>query len=120
MQKRIWISTTRFSEFFRRLLEQYRRGVRVEIDGARHSDADIDSLIASWCTNTKIRATHDFALWQGEVQLFGFHDSPRQLWAACSELPFVETLQREHIIRYEILEQKQSGIWSCIKSLFRA
>jgi hypothetical protein len=120
MEKRIWISTTRFSEVFRRLLQKYRQGVRVEIDGVRHSDADIDSLIASWCTNAKICVTRDFGLWQGEAQLFGFHDSPRQLWAACSELPFIETLQRENIIRYEILEHKRVGIWSCIMSFFRA
>ena len=120
MQKLIWISTTRFSEFFRRLLHQYRDGVRVEIDGSDYGDDDIDSLIASWCTNGKIRSTRDFALWQGDTKLFGFHDSPRQLWAACSELPFVEALEREHIVRYKILERKQSGILSWVKGFFGA
>src|SRR5258707_1365513 len=120
MQKVIWITTTRFSEFFRRLLHQYREDVRVEIDGARYGDADLDSLIASWCTNAKIEDTRNFRLWRGEAELFGFHDSPRDgIWAAQSELPFVQALAQEHIVRYRMTHVEESHVWSWIKSLFR-
>jgi hypothetical protein len=121
MQKFLSIRTTRYSEFFRRLLQQYREGVRVEVDGARYSEADLDSLIESWCTNAKIRATRNFSLWRGETELFGFHDSPDELWAADSESAFIESLEREHLLRVRHFRPRERrSIWSCIKSWFSA
>jgi len=39
------------------------------------------------------------------VELFAFHDHPRELFAAVSERPFVEKLHAEQVLRYRIMEK---------------
>ena len=97
MQQLIAIETTRYSEFFRRLFAEYAAHITIEIGSSRFSSDDIPRLFAEWCSNAEICRTRHFRLLRAGVELFGFHDHPRELFAAMSERPFVERLQSEQI-----------------------
>lgn len=101
--KLISVVTTQYSEFFQRLFQEYTNETAVVIDLRHYSPSDFPKLIANWCTNAKISDTREFRLLCGSVELFGFHDHPDELWAAYSELPFIERLAAERIIRYRVL-----------------
>ena len=103
MAKLISIETTRYSEFFRRLLCEYAESVTLEIGKDSYSSADVPRLLSEWCTNQEICGTRHFRLLRGDVELFGFHDHPRELWAATSELPFVEQLHSDAVVTYRVL-----------------
>lgn len=102
MDKIIEIETTRHSALFRRILGEYDSGVEIRIDGQSYGDGDIEGLLSDWCTNNRIRRTRDFELVRDGRTLFKFHDGPDELFAAYSQLPFVECLRSERIIRYSI------------------
>ena len=112
MPKLIAIETTRYSEFFRRLFAEYADGVEIEIDSRRLSSGDIPRLLTDWCSNAEICQTQHFKLSRGGVELFSFHDHPRELFAALSEQPFLERLHAERILRYSIT--KEHNPWSLI------
>jgi hypothetical protein len=102
-KKLIAIETKRYSEFFRRLLQEYKVGSRVKLDGKTFGAEQLPQLIAEWCTNEQIKKTKDFKLSRGKIDLFGFHDSPDEMWAVETELPFVEQLANEKILRFRIM-----------------
>jgi hypothetical protein len=98
----ITIDTTRYSQFFRRVLAKYTQDVIAEIDGRKYHPAEFPSLSNTWATNASISRTRDFVLKQGTKELFGFHDHPSQMWGALSELPFLQELAEERIIRIKV------------------
>jgi hypothetical protein len=104
MQQLIGIETTRYSEFFRCLFAEYSDGVTIEIGSSRYSSGDIPHLLAEWCSNAEISRTQHFRLLRAGVELFGFHDHPRELFAEMSERSFVERLQGEQILRYRVYD----------------
>ncbi len=97
------IETSKYSILFKRIFSEraYCTDVLISIDGQQYADADIESLLATWCTNSTIRSTHNFQLSRAGQALFGFHDGPSELWAASSERPFLQQLRNEGLIRYE-------------------
>jgi hypothetical protein len=99
--KLISIRTKRYSAVLRRLLQEYTRDTTAVIDSKRFASSDFPQLIASWCTNDRIRATHDFKLCRGRTELAGFHDTPDALWIVESELAFVQRLAAEKLLRYD-------------------
>jgi hypothetical protein len=103
----ISIETTRYSEFFRHVLKEYSDGVSIEVGNNLYSSSDIPRLLEEWCTNAQICRTRNFKLVRGGLELFSFHDHPRELIAAMSELSFVEKLYAEKVLRFRVL--KQSG-----------
>lgn len=105
MKQLIGIETTRYSEFFRRLFAEYAASVTIEIGNGRYSSADVPRLLAEWCSNAEICRTQHFRLLRSGVELFGFHDHPRELFAAMSERSFVERLQAEQILRYRVYDR---------------
>lgn len=108
----ISVVTTRYSEFFQRLFQEYTNATAVVIDLRHYSPSDFPELIANWCTNAKISETREFRLLCGNVELFGFHDHPDELWAAYSELPFIERLASERIVRYRVLPARsKQPVW---------
>lgn len=102
--KIIWITTTKYSTLFQRILQTYTENVEIVVDGKHYADADLLVLLTTWCTNKRIKQTHNFQLSQCGRELFGFHDGPAELWAAYTELPFVQQLRAERLIRYEVVE----------------
>lgn len=92
------------------MLEHYASlDVVVLLDGVTHSGTEaIRRLAVEWCANQKIRAAHDFLLRKSSLELFGFHDGPEELWAAPSELAFVESLAAQKLLRYRVLQQAPS------------
>ena len=85
----------------RRLLQEYSRDTTAVVDRKRFASADFPRLVASWCTNTRIRATRDFKLLRQRTEIAGFHDTPDEMWIAATELPFVQRLAEEKLIRYD-------------------
>jgi len=97
------IETKRYSEFFRRLFQEYDSGSQVTIDGKRFTVAQFPHLIADWCSNSQIKKTKNFKLSRGKTDLFGFHDKPDELWAAETELSFIERLAADKLVRFRIM-----------------
>jgi len=102
----IGIETTRYSAFFRCLLQEYGEGTLVKVDAVQYHSPQYAELAEQWCINEKIVGTRDFVLTRNGVELFGFHDHPEQLWAAYSELPFIERLAAEKIVRFKVSEER--------------
>jgi hypothetical protein len=98
----IWIKTHKYSTLLRRIFEEYKKNAEIYIEGHRYSEYDIPQLLDNWCTNRIITRTINFSLKKDGMELFGFHDTPDEFWAAMSERPFVERLASERIIRYRI------------------
>ena len=92
----------------------------IMIDGKRHSEHDIPDLLATWCTNNRIRQTHNFQLVQSGKEIFSFHDGPRDILVAYSELSFIQQLRAERLIRYDVVAVAPpgTGVWSQIKTAF--
>ena len=103
MGKTIWIKTTRHSALFRAILRTYSTGTTIRIDGRTYGEDDIENLLETWCTNSRIRATRDFALARDGRVLFSFHDSPDHVWAAYSELEFIQQLRAQKIARFTVV-----------------
>jgi hypothetical protein len=99
----ISVQTTRYSEFFRRLLQEYGTDSQAAIDGKNFSAEQFPQLIADWCVNDQIKKTRNFRLSRGKTDLFGFHDSPDEFWAAETELPFIERLAGDKLVRFRIM-----------------
>jgi len=99
----IWIQTPKYSTLFRRILETYTQDVEIVIDGKHYFDNDLATLLTTWCTNKRIKQTHNFRLNQHGIQLFSLHDGPLHVLAAYSELPFIQQLYAEQIIHYETI-----------------
>jgi len=99
--KLIWLRTKRYSAVLRRLLQEYSSEATAVIDRERFASSEFPQLIASWCTNARILSTRDFKLLRGHREVAGFHDTPDEMWIADTELPFVQKLAAEKLIRYE-------------------
>jgi hypothetical protein len=102
----ISIETTRYSEFFRRLFNEYGNDTRASIDSRTVEGRDFAQFVDEWCVNDRIKQTKNFSLHRGKTELFGFHDHPRELWAATTELPFVERLAAEQIVRFKVVKSR--------------
>ena len=99
MSQLISIETKRYSEFFRRVLVAYGDNAAIRIDGQRMAAAD---ALDHWCKNAVICETRDFVLMRNGVEVCGFHDHPSETWMIESELPFVERLVEERIVRARV------------------
>jgi len=99
--KLISIHTKRYSVFIRRLLEEYSEDTTAVVDRKRFPSSEFPRLISTWCVNAKIRATRDFKLVRRRMEIAGFHDTPDDMFIAATELPFVQRLAAEKIIRYD-------------------
>jgi hypothetical protein len=103
----IAIETSRYSTVLRRILEAYVDGSEVRIDGSVFRGKEIRDLLANWCTNSRIKKTRNFLLSRDGRELFGFHDHPSELWAASSELQFVEALRLDGLARTRVLRKSR-------------
>ena len=125
MSNLIWIHTRRYSTLIKRIFEEYHENVEIYIEGYRYTDNDVPKLLKDWCTNRIIKRTLDFSLKRNHVELFGFHDTPDEFWAASSERPFVERLANEKIVRFRVYPHAQEVFSgnksksSLVKSLYK-
>ena len=103
------VQTTRYSELLRRILNQYGDGTLASVDGKKFSGSGFTELIKDWCKNARICRTRDFSLTRSGVPLFGFHDHPSEFWAVASELPFIQQLAEEGIVRSNFGYTKKFG-----------
>jgi len=93
-------TTSRYSLLLRRILEHYREEGTVRVNSTTYAGEGIDDLLARWCTNRRIRATRDFAVFSGGAEVLGWHDHPREMWVAPSERSFFDQLCTDRVIRY--------------------
>ena len=118
----IWVKTRRYSRVLEAILREYGPGAVVRIDGVTYAGPGVATLLHTWCTNRSITNTINFELIRDGTTLFGFHDHPRDLWAAPSERQFVERLHREGLASHRVLPVDAGGLnWLVqrLKGLFR-
>jgi len=104
------IETTRYSAVVAAFVERYPSAVPL-LD-KRHVTAPIDK----WCTNANLKSAIDFSLQQESVELLGFHDGPRNMWASADALPLVEELASRSVLRFSVARVRQP---SFLERLFR-
>ncbi|MHC4396839.1 MAG: hypothetical protein ACYS1A_14410 [Planctomycetota bacterium] len=102
MSNLIFIKTRRYSTLLKRIFEEYNENIEIYYESYRYTEKDIPEILKDWCSNSILKKTIDFKLIQNGKELFGFHDTPDNFWAAISERPFIERLAKEKVIRYRI------------------
>lgn len=103
MTHAIAVTTTKHSEFFRRLFVRYATECTVVVDGRRYGAAELEQLQQSWCTNAKIRASREFRLTVGGRFVASFGDSVAELMIAVEEREWIHALSEERLLRYKVL-----------------
>jgi len=98
----ISIETQSFRKFFKAVCEEYKTEITTMIDGKEFYANDHDWLIANWCNRSNLSKTINFVIKKDDNEIFGFHDSPYNLWADVSQLDFLEKLRGQKIIKYDI------------------
>lgn len=124
MKTLITIETTRYSEALRRILTTFAKDaeVRITYDRARPETfrgAEVQELIENWCTNERITKTRNFSLRKSGVELFGFHDHPKNFWADISTMPFIQGLAAEKVVRYKVSEVRSASPWAWFQRMRR-
>ncbi len=97
----ISIETNKFRTFFKAVCEEYKSEITTIIDGKKYYANDHEWLIANWCNRKNLSKTINFLIKKDDKEIFGFHDSPDNLWASEDQLPFLERLRQQRIIKYE-------------------
>ena len=92
------IQTTRHSAIVRKFLERYPGSVKI-------NRKVVQEPPDAWCTNKRLYNSIDFALVHGGVEVLGFHDGPRNMWAHETTLPLVEQLARERMLRFTVVRE---------------
>lgn len=101
----VTIDTTRFSTVVAAFLERYPDAV-AKLDKRTQA-----SPIGQWCTNAALLRAINFSLSRGRVELLGFHDGPRNMWAAIETLPLVEELAAQRVLRFKVAEARSSSLF---------
>jgi len=89
------IETTRYSAVAREFVERY-PGI-IQIDRKV-----VQEPLDSWCTNQRLCDSIDFSLVHRGLEVLGFHDGPRNMWAHESTLPLVQQLAHERFLRFRL------------------
>jgi hypothetical protein len=88
------IDTTRFSMVVAAFVKAYPSAVAY-LDKVAQTDS-----LERWCTNERLKSAIDFSLAEAGVELLGFHDGPRNMWASDSAMPVVVALADQSVLRY--------------------
>jgi hypothetical protein len=127
MKSLIGIEITRHSTFIKRVLNEFNRDVLIKISMEFYSlnsvkiyhEEDIPELLRYWCINKNLQRTTFFNLKQNEEELFGFWDSPVNMWADISVLSFIERISAEKIIRFNIVKKEPFFLFSWLNKMTR-
>lgn len=92
--KVLWLRTTRVSAVIAAFVARY-APAEVKLDKAPVSGAQ-----ETWCTNSQLKRARDLSLVHNGVEVLGFHDGPRNMWAHESVRPFVEELRERKLLRF--------------------
>ncbi len=69
--------------------------------------------IDAWCTNQRLKSARDFSLTHNEVELLGFHDGYKNMWAHESTQPLLDSLVSQRVTRYTVTRQSEGrGLFS--------
>jgi len=97
----ISIETKSFRKFIRELCDEYGDKLIIRIDGKKYTVSNRDWILSTWCNREYLRKTFNFSVLLDNDEIFGFHDSPDNLWADRSQLKFVMKLNEKKILKYE-------------------
>ena len=97
----IHIETKSFRKFIKEVLEEYGSKIIFRIDGLKYTIEDYNWLVFTWSNKKPLKKTNNFSAFLEGDEVFGFHDSPDNLWADRSQLQFVLKLSEMNIIKYE-------------------
>lgn len=100
----IAIHTTRYSAVVAAFVQRYPQAT------ARLDQQIQTAALATWCTNRTLRSAIDFTLVHNKIELLGFHDGPRHMWAAMEALALVEELAARKMLRFEAPEPQTSWL----------
>jgi hypothetical protein len=98
------IDTTRFSTVVAAFVKSYPAAV-AHLDDVAQTDS-----LEHWCSNERLKSAINFSLTESGVELLGFHDGPRNMWASDSALAVVEALAGEAILRYSRAVPRNHGM----------
>lgn len=102
----VTIDTTRFSTVIAAFVERYPDAV-AKLDKRKQA-----SSVGQWCTNVALLRAINFSLTRGGVELLGFHDGPRNMWASIETLPLVEELAAQRVLRFKVAEVASPSLLS--------
>ncbi len=100
------IDTTRFSTVVAYFVKAYPHAVPY-LDKVAQTES-----LELWCTNERLKSAINFSLAEAGIELLGFHDGPRNMWASDSTLALVEALAGEAVLRYRKALPGNRGIFA--------
>ena len=68
--------------------------------------------VTQWCTNASLSRAIDFCLRDGDIELLGFHDGPRNMWASSEVLGLVEELAAKRVLRFKISAPRARSLFA--------
>jgi hypothetical protein len=87
------VETTRYAEVVRAFAVRYPNAL-AKLDGVPQPGSS-----SQWCTNAKLKAANDFSLKEGDLEILGFHDGPRNMWAPDEALGLLNELAARKVLR---------------------
>ena len=60
-----------------------------------------------WCTNRLLKSARDFSLAHNEVELLGFHDGYKNMWAHESTQALLDNLVSQRLTRYTVTPESE-------------
>jgi hypothetical protein len=106
----ITIETTRYSAVVRAFVESFPAAT------AKLNRAPVHAGIDEWCTNSNLQGARDFSLMDGDEEVLGFHDDPKDMWASDKALALVNELAGKKVLRFIVTEPKPRGLFARIFS----
>ena len=89
------IDTTKYSAVIRAAVDAHPNAV-ILINKVTATES-----IEEWCTNKKLKEYIDFSINEGGRVLWSYHDHPVNMLVVASELPLVERLKSEKLLRFK-------------------
>ena len=96
----ISIDTTRYSAVVSAFAASFPQAV-VMLDNKVQTNP-----VLLWCTNARLHGAVNLSMHDGETELLGFHDGPRNMWASTKALELVEKLAEQKILRFSVSQTK--------------
>ena len=111
----LWLQTTRVSAVVAAFVTHY---VPAEV---RLDKSPVSGAQQTWCTNKQLKRARDLSLVHNGVEMLGFHDGPRNMWAHESTRSFVEQLREQKLLRFseEKLTVRQGWLSKLVSYVFR-
>ena len=102
----VTIETTRYSAVVSAFVAYYPNAV------ATLNKQPQTGPVTQWCTNASLSRAKDFCLREGDIELLGFHDGPRNMWASSEVLGLVEELAAKRVLRFKLSRRRGPSLFA--------